>query len=218
MNFIYDVLLNFNDGRIYDFYEWGEKDDIEYFKKVPVFKINNETYRKILVGNIIASDAILDKMHCNSEVYDQKMIRQVEYVCIFTNGYEAKGVLLNKRGQILMLSKLLIDEEEEVLDIVEMNDDIKLEIKVQNEASKGNNFLTRSESYKMFFLNKEIDSLYAYKKINKLKYLYYECFNQMEEEIDITYKKLKEFLNDNWSDKHENLYNLIRLSYSKNNK
>ena len=40
----------------------------------------------------------------------------------------------------------------------------------------------------------------------------------MEEEIDITYKKLKEFLNDNWSDKHENLYNLIRLSYSKNNK
>ena len=25
MNFIYDVLLNFNDGRIYDFYEWGEK-------------------------------------------------------------------------------------------------------------------------------------------------------------------------------------------------
>ena len=70
----------------------------------------------------------------------------------------------------------------------------------------------------MFFLNKEIDSLYAYKKINKLKYLYYECFNQMEEEIDITYKKLKEFLNDNWSDKHENLYNLIRLSYSKNNK
>lgn len=117
-----------------------------------------------------------------------------------------------------MLSKLLIDEEEEVLDIVEMNDDIKLEIKVQNEASKGNNFLTRSESYKMFFLNKEIDSLYAYKKINKLKYLYYECFNQMEEEIDITYKKLKEFLNDNWSDKHENLYNLIRLSYSKNNK
>lgn len=45
MKFVYDILLNLNETRVYDFYEWSEKDSIEFFKRIPIFKIDNESYK-----------------------------------------------------------------------------------------------------------------------------------------------------------------------------
>ena len=39
MNYIYDILLNFNDI-YYDFYEWNISDNIEHIRKIPLFKIS----------------------------------------------------------------------------------------------------------------------------------------------------------------------------------
>ena len=42
MNYFYDLFLNFNEENIY-FYEWDEFDNIEHFKRIPVFQVNNKT-------------------------------------------------------------------------------------------------------------------------------------------------------------------------------
>ena len=38
MNYIYDVITNFNDT-YYDFYEWNKKDKLTHFKKIPIINI-----------------------------------------------------------------------------------------------------------------------------------------------------------------------------------
>ncbi|MDD2202909.1 MAG: DUF3603 family protein [Bacilli bacterium] len=216
MKYVYDILLNFNETRIYDFFEWRPEDDIEYFKKVSILKINSDSYRKVAVGARVADEALLNKIYNTAEIYDKKQIRYVEYLMILTNGSEAVGVLLNKMGRILMISKLLLDEEEEVFGICNTQDEKALDITASNiESNNTNNYLTRYEGKKLFFLNKELEGLYFDKNLVKLKYLYYECFRQIENDIETIYDRIKTFINDEWSTKHNELYNLVRLSYSK---
>jgi hypothetical protein len=217
MKYIYDILLNFNDERIYEFYEWSDKDEIEYFKKVPLFMINNKTFDKINIGNIIDDHYFLEKIYNISEVYDNKMIRKAPYICIFTDSNRVIGTFLNKNGEIMMMSKLLIDEEEEAIEIGNTMKEIQINIVQRKQIKESFNYLTRNESYRMYFLNKEINNLYQTKNIVKLKYLYYECSNQIADDIDIIYNYLKTFLNSEWNIKHNSLYDLVRLSYSKNN-
>ena len=38
MNYIYDILLNFND-MLYDFYDWNVKDNILHIRKIPLIQI-----------------------------------------------------------------------------------------------------------------------------------------------------------------------------------
>ena len=216
MKYIYDILLNFNETKIYEFYEWNENDEIEYFKKVPLLRVDFKTYKNIKVGNIIDETLFLDRINNIAEMYDNKLVRHIEYACILTDGDRSVGILLNKKGEIMMVSGMLLDEEEETIEIGSTIKEININIVVKTEADeKPNNYVTRAESHKMFFLNKEIDNLYTNKNTNKLKYLYYECTNQTEDDIDSIYKYLKTFINGDWDIKQTALYDLVRLSYSK---
>lgn len=216
MKFVYDVLLNFNDTNIYNFYEWSTEDDIEYFKKIPLFKANSDTYKKITIGSTINDKNFLDKIYNLTEIYDKKKIRRVAYASIITNGKEAVAILLNKNGNVMMLSKMLIDEEDETLDISFALSEQDFNIDTCNKSdSKEEDFLTRLERKKRFFLNKELQELYNTKNIVKLKYLYYECFNIIEEDVSVIRKKFTEFMESEWALKHDELYDLVRLSYSK---
>lgn len=215
MKYIYDILLNYSDMRIFDFYEWYTDDDIEYFKKVPLIKVSDDVYGKIFLGSKLEDTTFLDTIYCVTEIYQNKSVKHVDYACILTNGKEAVAVLFDKNGQIIMLSKMLIDEEDEVLDISTSLNEKNVKLSIDNIENNNINYLTRFEEKKLFFLNKEVDELYDNKNLIKLKYLYYECSNKIENDIDIIYKKIKSFLNSEWSSKHEELYNLVRLSYSK---
>jgi hypothetical protein len=216
VKYIYDILLNLNEIKAYEFYEWNSDDDIEYFKRVPLFRVDDETYNKLEIENIIEDDKFLEKIYNTTEIYDNKMVRRVEYICIFTNGKEAKAIFLNRMGKILMVSKMLVDEEEEATDIGDSLEEIQLSIiSMIKDRQDDDQYLTRLEKKKMYFLNKEIEELYTGKKIIKLKYLYYECSHNIEDNIDMLYNKIKEFINSEWSAKHDELYDLVRLSYSK---
>ena len=35
MNYIYDILINFNEN-LYDFYDWNLNDQIDHIRKIPV--------------------------------------------------------------------------------------------------------------------------------------------------------------------------------------
>ncbi len=214
MKYIYDILMNL-DEKLYEFYEWATDDDIEYFKKIPLFKVNDITYKNIVINAIITDQSFINSIYNITEIYDCKRIKLVNYACLFTNDKEALGVLLNKVGKIIMISKLYIDEEAEVLDIAQGMSETTINIINSSIFEDNNMFLTRNEAQKKQFLAKELEELYMNKKIDKLKYLYYECFSSVEYNIDTVYERIKQFLNIEWDKKHDDLYDLVRLSYSK---
>jgi len=41
MNYIYDVVLNFQ-KEYYDFYDWNKNDNIYHMRKIPILKINSK--------------------------------------------------------------------------------------------------------------------------------------------------------------------------------
>jgi len=44
MTYIYDILLNFNDSLLYEFYEWSSNDDIENMKKIKLVKVDKRDF------------------------------------------------------------------------------------------------------------------------------------------------------------------------------
>ena len=41
MNYIYDITLNFN-NELNNFYEWDEQDNIEFYLKIPIFRVEDD--------------------------------------------------------------------------------------------------------------------------------------------------------------------------------
>ncbi len=214
MNFIYDILLNFNDQFLYEFYEWQLDDDIEHIKRIPLFKVNDITFYQLKKNNIIIEAKFLNNLYQQTEIIDKKSIRKVDYACLFTNLKEVLAIVFSSHGQSLMKSNLLLDEASEV--IVKGNP-LKLSslnYKVVHQSLK-NQFLTRRELEVISFLNREIKNLYQTKMVDKLKYLYFEYFNLVNDDFNFIYQQLKKIINQEWTNKHEELYQLIKLSYNK---
>lgn len=53
------------------------------------------------------------------------------------------------------------------------------------------------------------------KNRSKLKYLYYEWFNTVENSLEKMYEEMNTELEKNFSEKLNNIYDLIKLSYHK---
>ena len=64
MIYIYDILLNFDDGvRLLDFYEWDKKDGLTHIKKIPVFKISSIDMDNIINGIVKVDSSFLEKIN-----------------------------------------------------------------------------------------------------------------------------------------------------------
>ena len=49
MIYIYDILLNFIDGkRMYEFFEWNSEDVVEHIKRIPMFCVSDRVMEDIL--------------------------------------------------------------------------------------------------------------------------------------------------------------------------
>lgn len=213
MKYIYDILLNFNE-ELYDYYEWKESDYIEYVKKIPLVKVKTEDYRKIRDYKVVVPQEVLDKIYNTTEVYVDKTVKLIEYACVFTNGEEVIAVEFNYRGFSIMKSNLLIDESDEIIEISDKLKEVELKYEVISKE-ESNKFITRNESEKLMFLNREIKMLYRDKNGDKLKYLYYECFNKRENDIEVIYNLFMSFISKEWDEKHNKLYELLKLAYIK---
>ena len=71
---------------------------------------------------------------------------------------------------------------------------------------------TRLEVEKEQFILREIKELEEKQKHDKLKYLFYDCFNQKEENISNIIEKIKLTLKDNNSMIRDQLYDLLKLT------
>ena len=214
MLYIYDVLLNFNsDNKIYDFYDWDLNDNIEHIKRIPLFRIKSDILSNISNSIFRIDKSFLFRVKNCSEVYRNKKIEKLMYAALFTDGNRALAVEFNHQGLSVHKSILLLDEEEEVIDLAHKINEIDLSLKI-DKTLDNNKFLTRNDEYIMNFLKKEILDTYKKKDIDKLRYLYMEYFGKISDDAHRIYVNLINTLKKGINEKHNTMYNLLKLSYT----
>lgn len=213
MTYIYDVLLNFTEERLIEFYEWNQTDIIENIKKIPIFRISSNQLNDLLSYNIKLDKQILSKIKNQTSTY--KRTTDLEYAALFTDLNKVVGIEFNRDGNILCRSGLLLDEEEDIIDecSVERIETIKYE---KNSLLEKENFYTREEIRKRRYILKELELVYKENDKDKLNYLYQEIYGKSRLSFENKYLKLKSELEKNYSSKFNSLYEIFKLIYTKN--
>lgn len=208
MNYVYDVLLNFQ-KEYYDFFEWNNEDEITHIRKIPIFKISNIDYKTIKGGNIKINKTFMNKIYNKTQKFNNSKTKNINYAFLVSNGKETLGIKLNKNGLNTYKSSLLFDEEEEINDIAVNLDNSTIEYKIINNASN-NDYQTRKEKKINKIIIEKLNNLFKDKDSDKLKYLYLECFNKSENNINKIYNKLKKEIEKNQK-KQYIIYNFFKL-------
>lgn len=194
MNYAYNIKVNLK-RKLYNFYEWSKKDKIETLNKINIFKVSDSTLKDIINMEIKVNEKFLNN------------IKNDKKICVFCSDIDSICIRFNNKGIIDLISKLDLEEEREILD--ETSNYIKYDLKYE-KINKSNNYLyiTRDEEEK-------INIIKNYLEINKddnniIDYLYYEWFNDSKNSIN-KYDKLLKEINNEFSNKHNELYEIIEL-------
>lgn len=202
MNYIYDIVLNFN-RYYYNFFEWNKKDTIINIKKIPLFKVSDRIFNILKYHNANIDNSFINMIKDNTLAYSKS---KLDYAFLVSSGKEAIGVLLNETGNVIKRSSLLLDEEEEVLD--ESHDleitDIKINKYSKNKILNINRYQKEKKEYLLKYINKENNLI-------NLKYIYYDYYEKEEDSIDIIKNNLINEINNNWNNKLDKLYNTIKM-------
>lgn len=189
MKNICDILVNFKKNA-YEFYEWNYDDNIKHIKKIPSFKVDDNTLLDFINYNIIIDKAFLALIEDKTELYQNKGISKLKYSFILFNNEIALAFVLDDNGMVIGKSKLLFDESD---DIVINNNSCDLD-NIKYKKINKNNYnkkLTRKENNEILLIIKYIDKIYKENKKEELNYLYFECFNKKINNYNESYKVLK---------------------------
>ena len=208
MNYIYDIVLNFN-KEYFSFYEWNKKDSIINVKKIPLFIVDNNTFNIMKYDKVTVDISFINLIKDKTYLYSKNKIGNA---ILISNTKEVIGVLFDNSGNLIKRSSLLIDEEEEVLDEIDNDDIYNINI-ISNKKIKREE-INRSEREKKTLLNKYIKKE---NNITNLKYLYYDYFEKDEDNINTIKDNLLEKINGPWSDKLNSFYNTVKIFNKINN-
>lgn len=208
MNYVYDVLLNFN-KEMYEFYDWNLDDYISHIRKILVFRVDNKTMRDLVNNSIVVDSDFLIKISNRTEMFTKQNVKIINYAALFTNGSFVIGIKFDKNGEIIGRSKLLIDEELDILDsALDMNQyNLKYNLIADN---KNVSFKTRKEIFIEKYILKKLNEVENNKEM--LKYLYYECFNEKNNDFRKILLKLNKSLTNNWDNFYNKVYNFFKLT------
>lgn len=206
MIYIYDIILNFNKDFI-DFYEWNKSDILTHIKKIPIFKIENN---KNIITDLVKFNNIndfLQNIENETEIYSKKRCDNLKYSFLLCTKEKVIAFIINKKGNILKKSDLIIPEEDEILENFDHYNILPCNLEFKSTYDNNNEiqFLTR----------KEIQLIEKVKvKIKKcddrfLKYLYLEMYSQK----NINYKEI--LLNEKNINKIEIMNNFISFTQNK---
>ncbi len=214
MIYIYDILLNFSDAILYEFYEWNTSDHIDNMKRIKLAKISKKDFDLFLNYKIKIDSDFLLKIFKTCEVYLNKGIEVLDYCVLFSDGVRVLAMEFNKNGISECKSKLLLDEEEEIASLATNLEFTEIKFELIKEDVM-NRFLTRKEIKMRKYLINEIKDSYRNKNLNKLKFLYTEYFDDNESNPEVMVNSLIDSMTNDLDDKHINLYNLLCLSHKK---
>lgn len=209
MYYYYDVLLNFGtDGDIYEFYEWESEDNVEFIKKIPLFRVT--------------LDCLKDNLKYKTK-FDSSFIEQIKEKTIVKGNCEnlntflisdSKNTLaleINEEGVVISRSKLLPSDELNISEVMFTMKESTLHYE-KLEKYKTNTTLRQERKIKKL-IEQEIDTLYKENNTSKLKYLYYEWFNKNNDDIETIYKEMTSSLQKGYNDNLKRVYDFIKLSY-----
>ena len=210
MNYIYDILLNFK-NKLYDFYDWNINDDITHIRKIPFLKIDDKSLLDLKINKVKINSELLNKIKDKTEVFTSKKIIEVDYACLFSNGLETIAIIFNKNGESCYKSKLLFDEENEVIEVCERVSESTINYEIIENEEK-DEFKTRKEREIDDYIKEQIKILSFDDNLDKLKYLYYECFNQKKDNKEKILDDINLELKNNWDKIALKLYNFFKLT------
>ena len=204
MNYIYDIVLNFQDY-YYDFFEWNPKDKIKNINRIPLYHVSSEDLL-ILKNNQV----ILDNPFLNKVLDQNKNKKNINF--LISNTKLTIGIQINEKGIVKKRSSLLFDEETEA-------NSIATNLKVTKINYKQNIPFTKENKLRIEIEKKDILITYIEKEtdITTLKYLYYEYFSKESENIKQIKSSLIKELQKPWNTKQNNLYTIITLLTKKIN-
>ena len=212
--YIYDILLNWTDPNvIYDFYAWQKGDGIEHVKRLSLFKVEKQVFDDFLTCDIIVDPLFLERFQNSCEIFKNKKIEVVPYACCFSDGLRAMAVEFSEKGEVIAHSKMLLDEEEDVVDLSTRLDFVSFSYQ-KKEFPEEPSFLTRQERERRVYLRREIKNAYTHHEEGKLRYLYQEYFDRLGTDITTMYQELLGSLAD-FTPRHHELYQLLRLTHTK---
>lgn len=206
MNYTYDILANFNET-YYEFYEWNNKDELTHIKRLPIIKVEREFLNDIKNNDVIVEKELLEKINKKTEFFKTNKKNISNYICALCDGTKAIIIKFESNGKIHGRSSLLIDEENEIIDISETMTTSKYNLK-QNKNKKQEYFKTRKEREINKYIEKELKTI----DNNKLKYLYFDCFNKKEEDINIIQKTIKNEIKNNFENIYKPIYDFLKLA------
>ena len=198
MNYIYDIVLNFQ-KKYYNFFEWNRTDNIKNIYKISIYHISNNDLINLKYNKITISENTINQIKNDNPKYKK-------IICLVSTGKSAIGLLFDSEGNLLKRSSLLFEEEKEVNIIAKKLPLTKIEY-IKNTKIKPHSQLRieleKKEQLKEFINNLEDEST--------LKYLYYEYFNIECNELEKIKISLLNELEKEWNAKKNNLYKVINL-------
>ena len=203
MNYIYDVLLNF-DSNIYDHYEWNLNDNIYHIKKIPIFKVDENIIEDVVNYNLKLKEDFLNKIKNKTEIYLNRVSKPIEYACILCNNEKVIAIKIYNKGKINKYSKMLISEELETIENEEIIPYTKLEYEKEKKKTK-QELKTKQEIKKTEYLKTKIKN----SSKEQLEYLYYELYNEKNSNNNAK-SRLENELKE-WNDNTNKMYEFFTL-------
>lgn len=211
MNYVFDVCLNFNKD-LYNFYEWNNEDEILYFLKIPVFKIEEELIDDFIKHDIKVDILFLKKIYNKSQIHCKKSNKLNNYSCVITTNKKAIGLNFNENGVVIGKSNLSLEEENEVIEFSKFIKYSIINYKIIKKNNIREDYLTRKERNDIKNLKEYLNNLEKDNKYEELIYLYYEITNIKEDNYKNIKSKLFNILltNDN---KREIVLKMMKYVY-----
>lgn len=194
MKNVYDILVNFK-KKAYEFYEWDKDDNIDHIKVIPSFKVSDECLYDFINYKVKVDDDFLSQIYAKSETFNNHLIKVIDYACILHNNDACLAVEFNSDGCLIGKSKLLFDEENDVISSATNIDKIDIKYFIENKNVMDKNY-TRKELNTVNILEKYLDNAYSKREEDEIKYMYFECFDVMEKDMKKAYNSLKESVKD----------------------
>ena len=201
MSYAYDIVLNFN--RVYyEFFEWKEEDEIVNFKKIGLFKVDDDRYLDLKFSDGEVSQGFLKDVEDNCYVNGNNL---EELACLVSNGKEVMGLLFTRDGMLIGRSSLIFDEEEEVLDDMINMREYVIDYKIIKKGD--NNILARVIEDRKRYV---IDFLNENKSIDIYKYIYYDLYEEEKEDIKAIKDSFIDIIKNSWDKEGDKLYQCIK--------
>lgn len=208
MIYVYDLLVNMNKEFI-DFYDWDDLDNYEHIRKCLLIKISKEDYYNVFSNSIKIDSSIMNEIKGKTQKYSGKNIVIENYMLVITDGNNAMILKFDKNGIIKERSKLLINEEAE---IINLSNNLKIsEFKYEIVSKNKMNNMTRKERKVTNIIINELSSIKEDK--SKIDYLYYEWFETNKG--DNKYNRLIDNINKEYTNKHKEFLSVLNLITNK---